>query len=89
MPPGRSSNTALLTDSEWVAVVLGRSERSMSSTCSLAAAYAYIYDLEERSCEVLELDTLFHVFVPKLNDLAIENIYFIRNTLTGTRVNKC
>jgi hypothetical protein len=43
-PPGRSSNTALLTDSEWVAVVLGRSERlrSMSSTCSMAAVYAYI-----------------------------------------------
>ncbi|KAJ7792747.1 hypothetical protein B0H13DRAFT_2172359, partial [Mycena leptocephala] len=28
--------------SEWVAVVLGRSERSMSSTCSMAAAYAYM-----------------------------------------------
>jgi hypothetical protein len=75
MPPGRSSNTALLTDSEWVAVVLGRSERSMSSTCSVAAADAYIYDLEERSCEVLELDTLFHVLVPKLNERSSNRKY--------------
>jgi hypothetical protein len=36
-------------------------------TCSMAAAYACIYDLEEHSCEVLEFNALFHVLVHKLN----------------------